>query len=229
MFKKKIIAIILARAGSKGIKNKNLLRINGKPLIYWSIKSFLNSNKIQSVWVSSNSKKILSISQKYGANIVKRPENISHDFSPSESAWIHALRYIKNKVNENEIDAVVGVQPTSPIRTTELINEAINKFYKKKLDSLFTSKKINDHFIWKRIGSSLKANYNYRKRQMRQKISDKYLENGSFYIFKAEKFLKKKCRLFGKIGTFVMPKIYSFQIDDKEDIKIIKSLKKNLR
>ena len=229
MFKKKIIAIILARAGSKGIKNKNLLRINGKPLIYWSIKSFLNSYKIQSVWVSSKSKKILSISQKYGANIVKRPENISHDFSPSESAWIHALRYIKNKVNENEIDAVVGVQPTSPIRTTKLINEAINKFYKKKLDSLFTSKKINDHFIWKRIGSSLKANYNYRKRQMRQKISDKYLENGSFYIFKAEKFLKKKCRLFGKIGTFVMPKIYSFQIDDKEDIKIIKSLKKNLR
>ena len=227
MFKKKIIAIILARGGSKGVKNKNLIKINGKPLIYWSIKSFLTSNKIQSVWVSSNSKKILSISQKYGANIIKRPENISHDFSPSELAWIHALKYIKNKTNE--IDAVVGVQPTSPIRTTKLIDEAINKFYEKKLDSLFTSKKINDHFIWKIIRGTLKANYSYRKRQMRQKISDKYLENGSFYIFKAEKFLKKKCRLFGKIGTFVMPKIYSFQIDDKEDIKIISSLRKNFR
>ena len=142
-------------------------------------------------------------------------------------AWIHALKYIKNKTNE--IDAVVGVQPTSPIRTTKLIDEAINKFYEKKLDSLFTSKKINDHFIWKIIRGTLKANYSYRKRQMRQKISDKYLENGSFYIFKAEKFLKKKCRLFGKIGTFVMPKIYSFQIDDKEDIKIISSLRKNFR
>ena len=64
---------------------------------------------------------------------------------------------------------------------------------------------------------------------MRQKIKNKYLENGSFYIFKANKFLKKKCRLFGKIGTYEMSKIYSFQIDEREDVEIINSLKKKFQ
>ena len=225
--KKKTIAIILARGGSKGIKNKNLIKVNGKPLIYWSIKSCLNSKKIQSVWVSSDSEKILSVSKKYGANILKRPKIISGDFSTSESAWIHALKIIKNKIKN--IDSVVGIQPTSPIRPSKSIDNAINKFYDKKFDSLFTSQKINDHFIWQTVRGKLKANYNYKKRPMRQKIKNKYLENGSFYIFKATKFLKEKCRFFGKIGTFVMSKTYSFQIDDFEDIEIISSLRKKFK
>jgi len=221
--KEQTIAIILARGGSKGIKNKNLILINGKPLIYWSIKSCLKSRKIKSVWVSSDSKKILLLSKKCGANIVTRPKIISGAFSTSESAWVHALKYIKSKIRD--IDAVVGVQPTSPIRPAKSIDQAIKKFYAKKFDSLFTSQKINDHFIWAKTGDKFTANYSYKKRPMRQKIKNKYLENGSFYIFKASKFLKKKCRLFGKIGTYEMPKIYSFQIDEKEDVEIINSFK----
>ena len=70
----------------------------------------------------------------------------------------------------------------------------------------------------------LTSNYNYLKRPRRQIIQDKFLENGSFYIFKINGFLKAKCRLFGKIGNYNMSKIKSFQIDDKEDIEIINKL-----
>ena len=92
------------------------------------------------------------------------------------------------------------------------------------LDSLFTAQKISDYFIWTKKNNKFSANYSFRNRPMRQMISEKFLENGSFYIFNSKKFLKTKCRLFGKIGCFVMDKIYSFQIDDFDDVKIIKKL-----
>ena len=95
----------------------------------------------------------------------------------------------------------------------------------KRFDSMFTSAVINDHFIWKKNKSkNLIANYNYKNRKPRQLIEEKFLENGSFYIFKTEKFLKFKCRLFGKIGTYEMSKIKSFQIDDMQDLNIMKAL-----
>ena len=185
--KKNNIAIILARAGSKGIKNKNIYKINKKPLVYWSIKSCLKANMISSVWVSSDSNKILKLSRKYGANIIKRPKRISGDYSPSEAAWYHALTYIKNKIKK--IDGVVGIHPTSPIRPFNLLNKSIKKFYREKLDSLFTAQKISDHFVWRKSRGKYHANYNYKKRPMRQKIEERYLENGSFYIFNPFEFL----------------------------------------
>jgi len=120
------------------------------------------------------------------------------------------------------------VQPTSPIRPFKLLNKSLKQFYNKKLDSLFTAQKVSDHFIWKNNRNMFVANYNYKKRPMRQKIEEKFLENGSFYIFKPEKFLKKKCRLFGKIGCFTMSKIQSFQIDDKQDVELFNNLRRYL-
>ena len=218
----KNVAIILARGGSKGIKNKNIMRIKNKPLIYWSIKSCLQSTKIDSVWVSSDNHKILSLSKSFGANIIKRPKQISRDNSKSEKAWLHAIKYLSSR--SMNFDTVIGVQPTSPVRPKKVFDSALKQFYKKRLDSLFTAQKISDYFIWTKKNNKYSKNYNFRNRPMRQKITEKFLENGSFYIFNSKKFLKTKCRLFGKIGCFVMDKIHSFQIDDFEDVKLIKKL-----
>ena len=83
-----IVAIILARGGSKGLPNKNILDFCGKPLIAWTIENCINGGA-SSVWVSSDSEKILEISKKYGANIIERPNEISGDLASSESAWLH--------------------------------------------------------------------------------------------------------------------------------------------
>ena len=136
MNKKKIHAVILARGGSKGIKNKNLILINGKPLIYWSIKRCLESEKISNTWVSSDNKKILNISEKFGAQIIKRPKKLATDKSSSDMAWHHAIKYIKKIDNVNYI---VGVQPTSPIRGKKDFDNAIKKQFYKKYDSLFSA------------------------------------------------------------------------------------------
>jgi N-acylneuraminate cytidylyltransferase len=226
MKKKNIHAIILARGGSKGIKNKNLISIKKKPLIYWSIKSALNCNIIDKVWVSSDSSKILKLSKKFGANTIKRPKKLSSDNSSSESGWLHSTNYIKKKF---QVDYIVAVQATSPMRHKNDFFRALNKFFKEKNDSLFSSSINDSYFRWKIYNNKMFPNYKIKdKRARRQYIKQELIENGSFYIFKSKGFLKNKKRLFGKIGTYIQKKYYSFELDDQDDLVIIKSIMKYL-
>lgn len=222
---KKIHAIILARGGSKGIKDKNLILINKKPLIYWSIKSCLISKKINNTWVSSDSEKILNIAKKYGAKIIKRPKKLASDTSGSDNAWRHAINFIKKK---NIIDIVVGVQPTSPIRSNLDFDNAIKQFFVKKNESMFSASNFESFFSWN-VKKKIKPNYNLNKRPRRQELKKTIIENGSFYIFDSKLFLKYKNRLFGNIGFYMMEKYKSFQIDNHEDLYLIKSLMNNIK
>tara|TARA_B100001121_G_scaffold204932_1_gene179330 strand:- start:74 stop:736 length:663 start_codon:yes stop_codon:yes gene_type:complete len=219
-----IHAVILARGGSKTIKNKNLRKINNKPLIYWSIKDSIKSKTISKTWVSSDSEKILNYSHKNGADVIIRPKKISGDKASSESAWEHAIKIINKKY---KITFIIGIQPTSPIRNPFDFDRAVNKFKKFNYDSMFSANYIHDYNSWKIKGKKLVANYNYKKRSRRQDIKNLILENGSFYIFKPKKFLKNKNRLFGKIGFYLMTKKKGFQIDDNLDIKIIETIFNN--
>lgn len=225
--KKKInIAIILARGGSKGIPGKNLKYLNGKPLLYWSIRQCLNCDQISSVWVSSDSSKILEFAKKSGANTILRPDNISRDNSSSESGWLHAINFFDKK--NIYLDTIVALQATSPLRESKDIKKALNYFYSKKIDSLFSGSKNNEIFFnWTGQISKIKPNYNIRKRTRRQNLKNIILENGSFYIFDKNKFKKNKNRLFGKIGIFLMNKIKSFQIDELYEFEIVQSIMRN--
>ena len=221
---KNIHAIILARGNSKEIKNKNLIKVNGMPLIYWSIKSALNSKMIDHVWVSSDSDKILDYTLTYKAKTIKRPISLSLDNSSSDLAWAHAIKTIQQKF---KIDYIVGIQPTSPIRDKDDFDNAISFYFKNKFDSIFSCCELKDYLIWKTKGKKLIPNY--KKRNMRQKIKTQFLENGSFYIFSKKKFMKKKIRLFGKIGSYVQNKLQSFQIDTHEDLFIVNTLMRKLQ
>lgn len=220
-----IHAIILARGGSKGIKNKNLIYINKKPLIHWSIKAALITKKIQNVWVSSDSKKILDYAKKNGALTIKRPQYLSNDKSSSEDGWLHAIKEIKKT---KQIDYVIALQATSPIRGIKDLDEAINLFINNKCDSLLSTSKRDAHFTWDKINNNLIPNYNLKlKRKRRQSINEKFIENGSFYIFSANKFLKNKKRLFGKIDNYNQNKIKSFELDNRDDLILLKTIFKN--
>ena len=214
------VAIIPARGGSKGIPNKNIIDFCGKPLIAWTILQCLSSKYITDVWVSSDSQEILDISEKYGAKGIHRPADISGDFASSESAWSHALDVLT--IN-NDIDLVFAPQVTSPIRETKDIDNAIEQIIKSNADSLLSVVEIEDFFIWqeKENGNPNSENYDYKNRKPRQEIEKKYLENGSFYIFKPT-LMKKKNRLGGKVLLFKMDKHKMFQIDTTEDIMLSK-------
>ena len=219
--KKYIHAIILARGNSKEIKNKNLILIRGKPLIYWSIKSFNKNKNVFKTWVSSDSAQILKIAEKYGANTILRPKNLATAKASSDEAWLHSVKEIKKKFS---IDVVIGVQPTSPIRDQKDINKSITKFIKYNYDSLFSANMPNDSFYWKVTKNKTLPLYNYKLRPRRQDLEIRITENGSFYIFKAKKFLKSKNRLFGKIGFHLIDKIKGIQFDSYEDLNFVKKI-----
>ena len=216
-----IVAIIIARGGSKGVPKKNIIDFCGKPLIAWTIIQCLNSRNISKVWVSSDSNEILNISKKYGANLIKRPDAISGDAESSESAWMHAVKYIESQ-KEPKIDYVLTPQVTSPLRNPDDFTEAIEQIIYEESDSLLSVAKVEDFFMWKKDveNNPVSVNYNYKDRKPRQHILDSYLENGSFYIFKPHILKNNQNRLGGKISLFEMEKHKMFQIDNHEDVEL---------
>lgn len=215
----KCVAIILARGGSKGIKNKNLIEINKKPLIGWTIEHAINCKNLSHVFVSSDSEKILNCAEKFGSKTIKRPSKISSDTSTSELGWLHALNHIEEKLKFSP-DIILGPQVTSPIRKHDDFSNAINYFIKNEYDSLLTVNIMKDFFIWEKLKNNYNSvNYDFKNRPRRQLIKEKFHENGSFYLFKPEILKKHKNRLGGKIGIYIMDKLQQYQIDEPDDIK----------
>jgi CMP-N,N'-diacetyllegionaminic acid synthase len=219
---KNTIAIILCKGNSKGVKNKNIKKFLGKPLMYWTIKSLKESNMISEIYISSESNQILRYAKKQKIIGIKRPKDLTLPRSQSEKSILHAIKNIKL-----DFDNIVFPQVTSPLRPKNIFDKSLKYFFKKKYDSLFSSNIPSKIFLWDG-NRKLKPKYNIHKRPMRQDIKKIYLENGSFYIFKKKGFIKSKNRLFGKIGTYLVDKKFSYDIDEKIDFKINKIVKKEL-
>ena len=216
------VAIIPARGGSKSIPGKNLLMVSGKPLIAWSIEHAINSSKIDSVWVTSDSDEILSTAKSLGANVILRPASISGDKSTSEEAWIHAINEIQKNI---EVDLIVCMQPTSPIRGNNDLDEAIEMFSSGKFDSILSVTKIEDHFQWRLTSEGAESvNYDFKERKRRQDIEQKYLENGSFYLVTPSQLIANNNRLGGKIGLYEQEQFKMYQIDNIEDVALCEAI-----
>lgn len=221
-----VIVIILARGGSKGIPNKNIVNFCGKPLLIWTIEQARNTKNISSVWVSSDSAKILEIAKKNGANIILRPESISTDTSTGESGLLHALDEIEKK---EKVDIVINLQVTSPLRESSDIERALDSFVKEQCDSMFSCVALRDFFIWTKTpdGNYASFNYDHRNRKRRQDITEQFVENGSFYIFKPTILRNHQNRLGGKIGISRMDFWKMFEIDSIEDLELCETLMKH--
>ena len=219
----KIVSIILARGGSKGIPQKNIIDFCGKPLLAWTIEHSLNGG-VDSVYVSSDSDEILDVGENYGARSIKRPKEISGDEATSESGWLHALDIIESE--SGSIDWIFAPQVTSPIRSPDDVSSVLKLTELEEFDSIFSVAKIEDYFIWSRgENNKLKSlNYDYKNRKRRQEIDISYLENGSFFLFKPEILRTYNNRLGGKISIFQMDKHKMFQIDNKEDLKLCEAI-----
>lgn len=216
---RKTLAVIAARGGSKGIPHKNLLDLCGKPLIAWTVEQARAARGVDVVAVSSDSDNILAAAEAAGAIGVRRPADISGDLASSESAWLHALNAIDERMGRCE--RIVALQATSPIRESSDIEDALATFDRDHLDSLLSVCEVEDYFNW-RIGASgpEPINYDYHNRRMRQQIEKRYLENGSFYVLIPSLLREQNNRLGGKIGFHVMDRHKMFQIDRPEDVKL---------
>ena len=183
----KTIAIIPARGGSKRLPNKNILSLNGIPLIAHSILYAIANNKIiDEVYVSTNDEKIKKIAIQFGAKVIDRPENISGDFEPTVSA----LRHVLESVSDNEIENIILLQPTNPLRPENLLNNAFAKYQELNCKSLFTVSQ-NHHKLGKIENNTFKP-FNYEIGQRSQDLEPLYFENGLLYISKSKLILQDK-------------------------------------
>ena len=136
--KKKILGIICVRSGSKGIKNKNLLKIHGKTLLEIAISQAKKSKIIDRLIVSTDSIKMIKIAKKEKVEVpFIRPANLSRDNSKEWDVWRHALRYMENKL-DYKADILVSVPATSPIRSSKDIDTCIREFMKDTKKPLIT-------------------------------------------------------------------------------------------
>ena len=203
------VSLLPARGGSKGIPNKNIAPLNGKPLIYYAIRSSLNSES-QETWVSTDNDEIKRVSIECGARVIDRPAEISKDYSQSEEALLHFC-------SEVDFDTLVFIQPTSPLVESTHIDTGIQMM--NEYDSVFSVYK--EHWVPRWTKEVNPDGWDVNNRPMRQQMDEKYVENGAFYITKKENLLQSKLRYSGKIGVVEMPLHKSFQIDTEEDLALI--------
>ena len=209
---KKIVSVILARGGSKGIPQKNIVDINGQPLISYTIETSINSN-VSKTWVRTDDDEIKSISLKYGAKVLDRPLKYATDISKSEDALLHFA-------NNVDFDILVFIQPTSPLLKPKYINEGIKMI--DQYDSVFSVYK--EHWLPRWSKDIKPINWDINNRPRRQDKNEQYVENGAFYITKKENLIKSNLRYSGNIGIVEMPFEESFQIDNKNDLKLIQNI-----
>jgi CMP-N-acetylneuraminic acid synthetase len=218
--KLKIVAIIPARGGSKGIKKKNLQKVGGKPLIVRAIEASKKSKLVSRIVVSTDDSEISKISKEFGVEVFGRGKKISNDKATSESVIIDVLQKLKN--NENYIpDITVFIQCTSPFTISEDIDGAIKTLIKNNADSVFVGTEFN-HFLWSvsQDNSMVGINHNEKiNRKRRQDIQKNYLEAGSVYVFLTNGFIKNKRRFFGKTLMHLISSIRVFEIDSENELK----------
>lgn len=215
---KTVVAIVLARGGSKGIPRKNLRLFGHAPLVDWALNAALQSKKINSVILSSDSKEIIARGEKLGCEIHNRSSEHAQDTTSSEESM---LAVIDEHPLAKAADILLLVQPTSPLTKSEDFDLALELFETEGFDSLATGT-IDHSFMWKvdTKGNAI-PNYDPKSRPRRQEIANSRKENGAFYITKKKIWEEHKCRLGGKIGFYTMKQFQSIEIDTEYDWEIL--------
>ena len=228
LLKKKVIAIIPARSGSKGLRNKNIRLLGGHPLLAWSIIVCKKTKLIDYVLVSTNSKKYAKIAIKYKAQVpFLRPSNISQNFSTDYEFIDHAL----NKLNKLKInpEIIVHIRPTTPLRDPRQIDKAIKHFIRSKSritalrsvhemsETAYKAFEISHKKLLKPIFDKIK--FLDKKNLPRQKFKKTYVANGIVDIYSVS-FIKKNKML---LGSKVVPFITSpaTEVDNINDFKYL--------
>ena len=226
----KNLAIIPARGGSKGLKNKNILKFDNKPLLAWSILAAKKSKLFSKIIVSTDSKKIAVIAKKYGAEVpFLRPKKLSSDRSKSVDLVIHALDFYKKK--SLFFKNIFLLEPTSPLRDEKDIIRSFKYINKKKIKTLVSVSMINaQHPNYLSSISTKQKLIPYLKKfkQLRRQDNKKlYFLDGNIYFSCTKTLYKNKSFYHNQTFAFNLPYWKSFEIDDLIDFKITELIHKN--
>ena len=209
----KTIAIIPARGNSKRLPNKNIKLLGGIPLMVHSISYAKQHGFIDAVYVTTDDKEIKDIALQHGALVIDRPSHLSGDCEPTVTALKHVLESI-----DDDVENVVLLQPTNPLRPKHLLTEAFKLFNENKYDSLFTVTR--NHQKFGTIEKDVFKPYNYKIGQRSQDLIPLYFENGLLYITKAKHILNNKIITKNAYPLVVNHPFSSIDIDTQEDFDL---------
>ncbi|WP_372920500.1 cytidylyltransferase domain-containing protein [Salegentibacter sp.] len=227
----KILGLIPARGGSKGIPGKNIKLLGGKPLLQYTWEAAKRASLLDKVILSSEDQEIIEVAKNLGLEVpFTRPEELAHDETPSIEVIKHALNFFKEK-GEN-FDAVCLMQPTTPFRSPGLLDACIKKFVENNLDSLISVREVpaefNPHWVFEEKEGLLKlATGEESIIPRRQELPKAYFRDGAIYLTKTEVLLEQNS-LYGKrTGFYDTTGTPYVNIDTPEDwekaMKIVES------
>lgn len=224
----KSIAVIPARSGSKGLKDKNIKEFNGKPLMAYAIEAAQKARLYDCIHVSTDSEHYAEIAKKHGAEVpFLRSEEMSSDLV---TTW-DTMRFVLSEYEKigKSFDVLTVLQPTSPLRTWEDICNAYELFQSKKADSVVGVCEMEHSPLWSNTLSEDGCLNSFIRTEVngpRQKLSTYYRINGAIYIVGA-RFLMGYGNLYGEQGyAYIMSKEHSIDIDDEMDFAIAEFLAK---
>jgi len=226
----KILALIPARSGSKGLVGKNIRPLLGKPLIAWTVEEALASKYLDRVIVSTDSLEISKISESYGAEVpFLRPKELATDDAKMMAVVQHALDWLEQQEGQR-YDLLVLLQPTSPLRAAEDIDRAIEELLLKKAKAIISVCEVDHHPYWANTLPPEGSMKNFIKPEImdmnRQELPKFYRLNGAVYIAYLD-YLKKTGGFLGKeTFAYVMPRERSIDIDSAIDFKLAESMMK---
>lgn len=228
---KKILAIIPARGGSKGLPGKNIKPLLGKPLIGWSIEQAQASKYIDEIFVSTDSREIGQVACTFGIEVSDyRPEELAVDTAPSSAFILYTLNLYQTK--GIFFDYFILLEPTSPLRTVEDIDGSIEILVNHPIaESIVGVCKVgcaHPAFLVKMGENGILNPYLKEMGVLRrQETEDLYFFEGSTYVSKVCSYVKYKSFYHDKTLPYIIPKSRAFEIDDAEDWNIIESILKN--
>lgn len=224
----RFLAVIPARGGSKGLPNKNILPLLGKPLIAWSIAASMSSDYTIDTIVSSDSEEILQVATEYGATPLLRPKTLAQDTTPSEPVLTHACASMPK-----HYDYLILLQPTSPLRNFEHLNEAIALLLATGSTSLISVYEPSHHPLKaftltenNKLKGLVNDQYPFMRRQ---DLPRAFYPNGAIYIVQTDFFLRNE-KLFSEGDTvpYIMDEMHSIDIDSMEDLKAAENYLKKI-
>lgn len=223
------LGIIPARGGSKRLPRKNILDLAGKPLIFWSIEAGKKSKYIDKVIVTSDDEEILNISEKFGAEVIKRPDKLASETATTIDVIRHTIDSLKNKYN-----FIILLQPTSPLRNEKHIDEAIELLKVKKADAIVSVCEVDHSPLWSNTLPEDGDMSNFLKDDVKNKRSQDlptyFRLNGAIYICKTDRLLEEKSFFIkDNIFAYNMKRNSSIDIDNENDFKIAQALMKNIK
>lgn len=217
--RRKYLAIIPARGGSKRLPKKNILDLGGKPLIAWSIEAALESNSIDTLVVSSDDTEILTIAKKYSAESILRPSALADDRATTFDAIKHTIE------NRESYEYIVLLQATSPLRTAKDIDKAIALLESKNADAVVSVCEMEHSPLWANTLDETLSMSGFLKEELlsqrSQDLEKYYRVNGAIYICKTQRLLEERS-LFLKDNIFAynMSRENSIDIDEAIDFKM---------